>query len=250
MGKMNFYKLANWIGIILSISGACLYGSVVYSSNVHFSALTLPVSLAPGTVRTPTFMTDFEENYIITLDFDRQSGIDKIGCFLGSPALHPEMCEGVPHLINISWTVFQGERVIAQGDSSREVGTLFSYPEDAAGKITGGSRPRQLAPVMYTDVIQRTIGGFRAAKGQRYTLALEIKRDASALQEAHPQLVVRIPPDRNEHYALESWWQGTRSVLLGLVGLVILVITQCLRLLGRRKGPHPGGVGLAGAPPE
>jgi len=230
---MILNKIATWTGLILLVWGASVYASALLAPSIHFEALTLPVSLAPGTIRTPEFTTDLDEGYEISLDFDQRSSVGNIECLLGSPVIHPDACKAVPDLIDISWKVSRNERPIAEGDSSSTVGTLFTYPKDAAQRIIGGARPKRLASVTYTDVIQRIIGGFRAQKGQRYSLALVVKRDASALQQAHPRLVVRIPVGLNEDYALGSWWKRVRGLLLGLIGVAVLVVSFCVRLLVR-----------------
>jgi hypothetical protein len=111
------------------------------------------VSLIPGTIQTPLFTTDLDERYEISLEFDRRSGIKNVECLLGLRLDRPDLCEGVPDLIDVSWKVLQRGEVVAEGDSTHASTPIFAYPQDTTGRITGGPHARRSAGVTYSNKI-------------------------------------------------------------------------------------------------
>jgi hypothetical protein len=224
-----------WAGILLFIAGACVYVSVYFASPYHFEALKLPITLTPGTIRTPEFTTDLEDEYSVSLQFDRRSRIPKLECYLGALAAPPESCEGIPQLIDASWKLLDNSGTVAEGDLRREMGSVARYRTDSEGRLVGPPEYRQIASIRYADGLELIIGYFRAMKSHRYILELSVKKDASFLRRASPRLVVRIPPERNEGYALKAVGTQIRGISLSAFGLLILVVTFCGRMLARRR---------------
>jgi hypothetical protein len=69
---------------------------------------------------------------------------------------------------------------------------------------------------------------------------LEINRDASALQAASPQLVVGIPVTLHDDYALRYAFQELAGAIMILVGVTMLVVSYCIRVIGRRRDHQVG----------
>ena len=235
MSGTNLRKLSITIGIILALWGAWIYAYATYGPSPRFEALNLPVFLAPGTVETPPFSPDLDQQYLISLDFDKRSSIANIECYLGPSAVHSELCERAPKLIEISWKVHGDDGTAAEGDSTGAFPPLFSYPTDTTGRINGQPKSRRVAAIIYSDPLQLLIGSFRASKKRTYRLTLNIRRDATALQPAHPRIVVRIPVGLNEDYGAAIWVKSWEGVILCGVGLLVFVVSCVANLLGRSK---------------
>jgi len=205
-------KIIEWLGVTFLIAAACFYIQAIRDEALNLQPLSLPVSLAPGTIRAPEFKTDIEYwDYGIVIDFETKVDRQRMDCFVGGEA-NPDQCGGIPNLIDISWELFEGERVAFQGNSGSTPGMIWE--------------PR----VRY----ERTIGTFRAQKGHRYTLVLHVNRDASELNSANPKVVVQILRGYWEDHAMGIGFGKLFAVILGLIGMTILTGTFNFRRLKRR----------------
>jgi hypothetical protein len=200
------------VGVALLIAAVCSYVQATRDEALNLQPLSLPVSLVPGTIRTPEFKTDIEYwDYVIAIDFEEKTGSSpRIKCNLGLADSDRAYCQGMPKLIDISWKLFEGERTAAEGNS--------------------GSSPAWVSG----STVERTLGRFGARNGHRYTLVLDVKRDASELDVANPKVVVQIPRGYWEDHAMGIGFGKLFAGLSGLVGVTILAGTFAFRRLQRR----------------
>jgi hypothetical protein len=139
-------------------------------------------------------------NYEIAIDFETKLGMHQMECLIGAET-NPDRCSRIPNLIDISWELYEGERVVFEGDSS-----------DSSGMLT-------VPALLY----ERRIGTFRAQKGHHYALVLHVKRDASELNSANPKILVQIPRGYWEDHAMGVGFGKLLAGILGLIGMAILI---------------------------
>ena len=183
-------------------SGWIYRRAIVWERTHNLQALVLPISLNPGTIRTPEITTDIDHDYDIVVDFQGlsiQSKKDR--CMLGVDTESPGSCEGFPSLIDISWTLFEGDKRISEGSSEKNPGALWS------------------------NTVERSIGKFEGHEGHRYKLILEVKKDASSLNTANPRLKVRVPRGLWEDYGAGIFIEKAEAGVLAIIGVLILVGT-------------------------
>jgi hypothetical protein len=205
-------KIIACLGVAFLIAAGCLYSQAIRDEALNLQPLSLPVSLVPGTIRTPEFKTDIEYwDYLIAIDFETKDDRQRMDCLIAGEA-NSDQCSGIPNLIDISWELFEGPRVAFAGNSGSTPGMMWE--------------PR----VRY----DRTIGTFRARKGHQYTLVLHVNRDASELNSANPKVVVQIPQGYWEDHAMGVGFGKLFAGLSGLIGVTILAGTFAFRRLKRR----------------
>jgi hypothetical protein len=205
-------KILEWLGVAFLVAAACFYIQTIRDEALNLQPLSLPVSLVPGTIRTPEFKTDIEYwDYEIAIDFETNVDRLRMDCFVGGEA-NSDRCSSIPNLIDISWELFEGERVAFQGNSRSTPGMM--------------REPR----VRY----ERIVGTFRAQKGHQYKLVLHVNRDASQLNSANPKVVVQILRGYWEDHAMRVGFGKLFAVILGLIGMTILAGTFNFRRLKRR----------------
>jgi hypothetical protein len=212
-------RVATVVALLVCMS--CLVGSGwiyrragVWERTHNLQPLVLPISLNPGTITTPEIRTDLDHNYDIVIDFQRlsiQSKKDR--CLIGGDTDTPGSCEGFPSLIDISWKVFEGDKMISEGQSEKNPGASWSA------------------------TVERSIGKFEGHAGHRYKLILEIKKDASSLNTANPRLKVQVPRGLWEDYAAGIIIEKAEASILAIIGVLILVGAF---LLGRFKSRSGG----------
>jgi hypothetical protein len=203
---MKLKMITLLISITLLTLAAWLYVDVEVSQYKHDpQPLVLPVSLAPGTIRTPEIKTDLDRTYDIVLDLE---GPTIRGQQL-NPALRPGPSTGspgvndatfVPNLIDISWELFDDDRLISHGNS-----------------VQGGW-------ATWANTLEGTIGRFEGHRGRSYSLVLEIKRDASQLNVDHPKIIVQIPRGLWEDYGAGIFIRKLEAGVAATIGTVILCV--------------------------
>lgn len=170
MKWMSGCKLIRVIGGML---GALLMVPTV-SARSHkdfpekYSEVYMPVSLAPGTVRTPEFPV-VHEAYDIIIQADRSLPISQMICMMAASAnpFESKDCTGNDPLLRADWTVWDGEHIVAQGSSS-------------------GSASRAIA----NDHIWKSLGSFVGEAGKKYVVEVKFTKDGTPLNVAHPHLIV------------------------------------------------------------
>lgn len=204
-----------WIGIGFFGLAAMLYAkSLADEHGRNWKPLMLPLSLSQGVIKTPELGADLDGNYEILIQFDKKIGFNQMECFLGTvtpKGVRPSWCKGIPNLIDISWSLFEGQSVISEGDS---------------GYYPGG---------VWSDKVERHIGVFRAQKGHRYTLVLNVKRNASELNIANPQLVIMVPQDEGEGYGALIAIENLGALTLALIGAAVIFVQILLLKFSQKK---------------
>ncbi len=240
-GRRHHIGVILWIGVVFLVLAALLYAKVVADEHArNLEPLVLPVSLRVGTIRTPELGTDLNGDYDIFIDFqkrafetkflekesfDKESAEEKaldiefdfhrMECLLGdfgANGVRPDWCDGIPDLVDISWSLLEGEKVVSEGNSR-------DYPG-----------------AMWSATVERQIGRFVAVRGHKYRLVLNVKRDASELNIANPKLMVVIPLDESEGYGVQIEVEQLGALVLALMGATI-VLGQLFFLELRRRKP-------------
>jgi hypothetical protein len=206
-------KFIAGIGVAFLIAAAFFYIQSIRDERLNLQPLSLPVSLISGTIRTPEFTADIDHwDYEIATDFDTKVDRQRMGCLVGGEA-NRDRCNSVPNLIDISWELFEGERIAFEGSSGDTPGMM------------------EEPGVRY----ERTIGTFKAQKGHHYTLVLHVKRDASELDSAHPRIVVQILRGYWEDHAVGVALGKLFASISALVGITILGCTFAYFTFKRRN---------------
>jgi len=206
--------------VALLVCASCLVGSgwiyrraSVWERTHNLQPLVLPISLNLGTITTPEVKTDIDHDYDIVIDFQGLSAQSKKDrCLLGGDTDAPGSCEGFPSLIDISWKLFEGDKMISEGQSVKNPGASWS------------------------DTVERSIGKFEGHAGHRYKLILEIKKDASSLNTANPRLKVQVPHGLWEDYGAGIFIEKAEAGVLAMIGVLILVGTFFLGGFKSRSG--------------
>jgi hypothetical protein len=195
--------IAVLVGTSLLIEAGRIYRRpIVWERTHNLQPLVLPISLTPGTIRTPEVTTDLDRDYDIVVDFQGlsiQSKKDR--CLLGVDTTIPNACEDFPSVIDISWKLFEGEKLVSEGESEKNPGASWS------------------------DTVERSIGKFEGHEGHRYTLVLEVKKDASSLNTAHPRIKVQVPRGLWEDYGAGIFLEKLEAKILAIIGTFVLIGT-------------------------
>lgn len=209
-----------WIGVGFLCLAALLYAKSESEEHArNWGPLDIPISLNQGIINTPTLGPDLRGDYAILIEFDRKTpfnrmDFDRMDCLLGTltpQGTRPKWCNGIPDLIDISWTLIEGKNMVSSGDSSH-------YP--------GGE---------LSDKIYRHVGRFQARKGHSYSVVLNVKKDASELDMAHPRLLIRVPQDESEGYGARIYLEQLGALILALIGGIIVLGRLFFLELRRRK---------------
>jgi hypothetical protein len=179
-------KIFTPFGVALLIAASYFYIRAVQYGRLNLQPLSLPVSLAPRAIRTPEFKTDFEYwDYEIAVDWDAKRGTLWTN----------------PMLIDVSWQLFEGANIAAEGNS-RQVG--------------GGV-------VEESGFYERRIGSFRAQKGHQYSLVLHVNHGGTDQNGTHPRIVVQIPKLYWEGHAMGVGFQKLFAGVSAIFGLAALI---------------------------
>lgn len=157
---------------------------------------------------TDEFRIDLETEYLIEIEAARGKPYEEVTCLLGLNGDHGKACGG--SVAELTWSLSANGEIVATGDSDEE--------------RHGG----------WGGTISRTVGRFRGDKHAKYQLSYRLKRDAHALHELNPRIVVRVHP-----FAFKS--HGTVSTAVGLIGLVLVIsgVLIFLRKIIRRPSGNP-----------
>lgn len=220
-------KALGWLGVGLLLTSGLSYMRSRQEERLDLQPLTLSLSLAPGSVRTSEFKTDFDYwDYEIDIDFkprfDRVPVVERIlaakreqplkgygenpmdqaiGCLLGSEP-GTTHCDGPPKILDVTWTLFEGRQAIAHGGSDHNA---------SMQRETGVA-------------VSRQVGLFRGQRGHSYELELSVNRDGSELNVLDPKLVVRVPRGYWDDHAMAIAFYRLIAAVLALTGLALLVL--------------------------
>ena len=174
------------LGVALLAAASYFYIRAVQYERLNLQALSLPVSLAPGALRTPEFKPDFEYwDYEIAVAWDAKTGT----------------LWTTPMFINVSWQLVEGTNIAAEGNSQQDRGGVVEGP----------------------GIYERRLGSFRAQKGHQYSLVLYISRGGSDQNNTHPRIVVQVPSSYWEAYAAGVAFQKLYAGVSAIVALAALI---------------------------
>ena len=133
----------------------------------RYSDIDMPISLAPGTVQTPEFSVKGEA-YFIMIQAEKRLPFRDMVCMMGltQGPLDAKWCNEQP-LLQTNWTVWDGDRLVAQGSNRTE----------ADGEFTN-------------DRLFKFLGKFNGEPGKKYIVQVKFTRDATPLDVANPHLIV------------------------------------------------------------
>jgi hypothetical protein len=199
------------LGLIL-VGLAIQLGWLLWGGTRHWVPVDMQVTLSPGHITTREFKVNISAPYVIEIVVQKNMPFDTLNCLLGiwsNSEREPRRCENTSSVIEATWTLFSGTRIIAQGTSN-----------GADGAVWAGS------------TISRDIGDFQGEYGRSYTLDVNILKDGSRLANCNPRLEVAV---ENEWAKGILFWRVTGNLVttvLWLVGIPILLISV---LRGHRK---------------
>ncbi|MFZ1974953.1 MAG: hypothetical protein WAU89_19060 [Candidatus Acidiferrales bacterium] len=199
MSKDLLIEISWVIVALMLIVSAVVMGEIATRHTPNWVPMRLLVSLKTGTIHTPEFAVDRDGIYEIVIDLENKFGIEKMQCLLGTANRDSPQCVGVPDLIDISWTLFEGNEAITTGNSQNSPGLIQS------------------------DTLTRYLGTVTCQRGHRYSFTLEIKKDASDLDVAHPTIVVEVPYGDFKDYGVGVAIRKAEAWSLGILGIVLFV---------------------------
>jgi len=166
----------------------CPAGFSWWESTFIWVPLDMPIALSRGHVRTPRFRINVAASYAIAVEGDWND--------LGLPCFVGPRCATTDdrNPLAVSWSLFNGKRVVVSGDSTRN------------GRVW----------------YQTSLGAFYAGKGQ-YFLDIDLWQDGSRFNSRSPRLVV------SESGSVQSevgTWLGRAffmSLLAAVAGIFLLI---------------------------
>jgi biopolymer transport protein ExbD len=208
------------IGLVLILIGIALpAGFHEWMQTRNWVALEIPISMAPGHIRTPEFEINVEGDYWIYVDVDREFMPDVVGCLLG---LGWPGCGNHSSVIQTSWSVTDGGKEIAR------------------------NRPTPAIGVGPYDRVGRAIGSFAPDKSKHYVLDLDILQDASALNGGNPRLRIEELGGAYVRYLSVEDDLSSLGFLIGIAGIVVVVVA----LVGRAREKERSRIPLTNFGPQ
>jgi hypothetical protein len=147
-------------------------------SRVHshkWDVLDSPLVISPGQFKSPTFPTDLDGTYVVSLAFDSMPDFKREECLVGWD-FRDDSCKDISPTLDFDWTTI--------GD----VGSIEHGGHFKIHGISGGGDFEVL------------LGTFEAKRGGRQEIVLNILSDARELNSAHPRLKVQA-----HHVYWEKW---------------------------------------------
>ncbi len=132
--------------------------------------VSMPISLALGTVHTPEFVTK-HKIYSIAIQSEWRLPAVVLRCKLGFGVVPPTDKCRAQAVLEADWKVLEGDHIVAQGHA----GGISD--EFEAGK----------------DYIARYIGNFQGESKHKYVVEVTFTKDGSSLDVTNPRLIVSPP---------------------------------------------------------
>jgi len=133
----------------------------------------MPISLALGTVRTPEFLVK-HKTYTMEIRSQWRLPTHALQCRMGFTLIPTDPASNtcrVEPLIELEWSVFDGDRVVAHGSD-----------EGWSNSFAAGS-----------SYLSRYIGHFMGEAKHKYVVAVKFTKDGSELNVTNPRLVIELP---------------------------------------------------------
>jgi len=191
---MSFVKSA----IVLLLVAAIFYAMAQYLlSGLKPDTAEFPVYLHQGHEYSTDFQANWNVNYDIRLDSERNLDLQQQNCLLGIETVVPERCAGIAPELLLSWQVETRDIVVASGDSND---SDEGYWELKMGKV---------------------LGSFPAVTGKIYHLRVQIEGSSATLQQTNPKIKIQIRP---EDLKWTYVWIGMLAQAAGFCFLLALVL--------------------------
>lgn len=205
-------KPTAWIGLtLITIAVVPLACWAIWFHTRTWCPVNMPVSLAQGGhISTSEFTVNLTARYAIDISAQGKFPVDDLACMLGND-IHSN-CPA-PSVVRVHWTLSSGA-IVVQGTSDDWKGGGATYS---------------------TGEVFRGIGFFEGQKGRRYKLDMDVLADGSSLAAANPHLRVSVDDTKYESGLVLSGLLRLASLVIGLVGAVLLVMS----VLKQRRGARP-----------
>ena len=209
---MPYFTRRRKIGSVLIALSFVPYGLACWHTSRHnWTPLNHKVLLRKGEIRSPEFVPEVDGRYILFIDVrPRRIEMQRLDCLLDTEFFKPERCQGIPNVVELDWTLWNGARAVADR-SSQQTWRALSVSNEST---------------------RREIGRFDARRGERYVLAIDFRRDPSELNVAEPKLVAEVMQDW-EGFAIEVQGTFALGLLLAAAGVVFLMPFRRPRLSER-----------------
>ncbi len=207
-------KRTGWIGVALIVIGVVpLICWTVWFRTRTWCPVDMPVSLAQGShFSTGEFAVNMNVQYEIQVASENKIPLDTLECLLGTR--NPAGCS-VPSALRLRWVLFSDGK------------SLKGTSDDTATGGYGESGPSGEAA--------RSVGFFKAEKGRRYKLDIDVLADGSSLAVTNPHLRISVlDPSYESGLVLSGLLRLVCGVIV-LVGAVLLVMS----VLKQRGNPLP-----------
>ncbi len=193
-------------GVTLLLVGLALQaGWVLWWETRHWAPVDLPITLSPGHIKTKEFKLNLSGYYDVAIEVQKNIPFDTLNCLLGVRA--PTRCGNTQSVIEVTWTLYSGERIVARGPSTtNNDGTAWAQSS-----------------------ISRGLGGFDGKYGKRYTLEASFLKDGSRLASCNPHL--RVGWADAKSIVLLSAIISLVAILFWLIGVPLILFS----LRGRTK---------------
>jgi hypothetical protein len=198
---MRYLSRRRKIGILMIVGAVVPYGVAHWHANRYdWAPLDHRVELRQGAVRSPEFVPQVDGVYVLFLEIEpRRIEMQRQNCLLDVEFFKPERCKSIPHVVDVSWTLWNRRRAVADSSSERT----------------------WRASSVSNDGVRREIGRFRARRGERYVLTIDFHRDPGELNVARPKLVAESIQDW-DGFALEVQGAFVFGIILAITGFVLL----------------------------
>ena len=132
--------------------------------------LDLPILLQRGEFRSPNFTARRDGDYFILLQLQNRMDQRRLDALLGERSAS-EKGRGVPSVMNLSWTLWNGGEVVATSNPGWLGFRLITHwSKDTTG---------------------RSLGQFCVTTGKQYNLSIDFQDDPSELNTTNPRLVIK-----------------------------------------------------------
>ena len=191
------------LGVLLIVTAIAPYGYVQYRLRSHdWTPLDAAGSLNDGsTTKTADFRTDLTGFYNVSLTF-APVNVELEECLIGD-RLFSKSCDATQNGLDLDWSVLRS-------DAHEEV------------PVTGYQRyrPASFGGAGYVGTV---LGGFEAHEGDKYRIAVRVRRVAPELRSASPHIRVEAGRIYWEQWVIFAQLTLLFGVIVGLPGIALLI---------------------------
>jgi hypothetical protein len=202
-------------GLVLIVFGLLIFaGIAIWLETIRTTIVDLPLPLHGQSAR-PEFTVDFDGLYTFWIQFEGHADPAIADCLLGRPfreLSHDSVCKNVPPRLEFSWKLSCDGQNVAKGSSAAD-----------------GSDVKTASGLM-ADIVS-----FRAQKGRRYILDVELHEDGSVVPILPPRMLVGLDPFNREDLIWTSEAADCLGLLLCLIGLTMFLISVLRTKLKNRS---------------